>query len=67
MSAIGVSEVKQMDIHTAEPLIPEPSPFEFETATGELKRHKLPCIHQIPPEMIQAGETLCSEIHKLTK
>jgi hypothetical protein len=28
-SSVGVSEVRQMHIHTAEPLVPEASPFEI--------------------------------------
>jgi hypothetical protein len=55
-----------MDIHTAEPLGPEPSLVEVETATGKLKSYKSPGTDQIPDEMIKAGgETLCSEIHRL--
>ena len=36
----GVNEVKQMEIHTAEPLVPEPSAFEVELTTGKIKSHK---------------------------
>jgi len=53
-------------MHTAEPLIHEPSPIEVETATEKLKRYKLPSADQILAELIQAGgNTLCSETHKL--
>jgi hypothetical protein len=31
-----------MKIHTAEPLAPQPSPFEDEMAIGKFKRYKLP-------------------------
>jgi hypothetical protein len=31
----GVHEVRQMDIHTAEPLVPEPSLVEVEITIGE--------------------------------
>jgi hypothetical protein len=55
-----------MDIHMAEPLLPEPSLAEVEIATGKLKRYKSPDTDQIPTELIKAGsETLCSEIHRL--
>ncbi|PNF41987.1 ELAV-like protein 4 [Cryptotermes secundus] len=37
-----VSEVRQTEIHTAEPLIPDPSPFEVESAIANLKRYKSP-------------------------
>jgi hypothetical protein len=35
-----VSDVRQREIHTAEPLVPEPSPFEVETAISKLKKKK---------------------------
>jgi hypothetical protein len=58
--------VRQMDIHTAEPLVPEPSLVEVEIAIGKLKSFKSPGIEQIPAELIKAGgETLYSEIHRL--
>jgi hypothetical protein len=37
-----------MEIHTAEPLVSEPSSFGVETATAKLKKYKLPGIDQIP-------------------
>jgi hypothetical protein len=55
-----------MDIHTAEPLVPEPSLVEVATATGKMKSYKSPGTDQIPAELIKArGETLYSEIHRL--
>jgi hypothetical protein len=55
-----------MDIHTAEPLVPELSLIEVEIAVGKLKSYKSPCTDQIPAKLIKArGETLYSEIHKL--
>jgi hypothetical protein len=60
----GVHDVRQKDIQTAEPLVPEPSLVEVETATGKLKSYKSPGTDQIPAELIKAGgETLCSEIN----
>jgi len=35
-----VSDVRQKEIHTAEPLVPEPSVFVVEMAIEKLKRHK---------------------------
>jgi hypothetical protein len=62
----AVHDIRQMDIHKAEPLVPEPSLVEVEIATGKLKSYKSPGIDQIPAKLIKAGgETLCSEIHKL--
>ena len=60
----GVKEVRQAEIHTAEPLVPEPSAAEVELAIDKLKSHKSPGIDQIPAEMIKAGgRTICLEIH----
>jgi hypothetical protein len=65
-SVHGVNDVRHIEIHTAEPIVPEPSSFDVEIATEKLKRYKSPGIDQIPAELIQAGgNTLRSEIHKL--
>jgi len=62
----GVNDVRQTEIHTAEPLVPEPSAFEVEMAIEKLKRHKSPRIDHIPAELIKAGgTTIHSEILKL--
>ena len=55
MNVHGVSEVRQAEIHTAEPLVPEPSALEVELAIKKLKSHKSPGIDQIPAELIKAG------------
>jgi len=57
---------RQTEIHTSDPLVPEPSTFDVETAMKKLKRHKSLGIHQIPADLIKAGgRTLRSEIQKL--
>jgi hypothetical protein len=62
----GVSDVRQAEIHTAEPLVPEPSALEVELAIEKLKSHKSPGIDQIPAELIKAwGRTIHCVIHKL--
>jgi hypothetical protein len=62
----GVNDVRQEEIHTAEPLAPESSAFEVEMAIEKLKRHKSPSIDQIPAQLIKAGSrTIRSEIYKL--
>jgi hypothetical protein len=61
-----VRDVRQIEIHTTEPLVPEPSSFEIEIAIAKLQKYKSPSSDQILAEMIQAGgETLHSEIHKV--
>jgi hypothetical protein len=47
-----VSDVRQIEIHTAELLVPDPSPFEVEIAIGKLKKYKLPGSDQILAELI---------------
>ena len=44
----GVSNVRQTEIFTAEPLVAELSVFELELAIEKLKSHKSPVIDQIP-------------------
>ena len=62
-----VSDVRQTEIHTAEPLMPEPSAFEVEITIEKLKRHISPGIDQIPAELLKTvGRTIYSAIHKLT-
>jgi hypothetical protein len=62
----GVSDVRQAEIHTAEPLVLEPSALEVELAIEKLKSHKSPGIDQIPAELITAGgRTIRCAIHKL--
>jgi len=51
----GVKEVIQAEIHTAEPLVTEPSAAEFELAINKLKCYKTSGIDHIPAEMIKAG------------
>jgi hypothetical protein len=62
----NVSDVRQIEVHTAEPLVPGPSHLVVTIATAKLKNYKSPGSDQIPAELIQAGgEILLSEIHKL--
>jgi hypothetical protein len=48
-----------MEMHTAEPLVPDPNLFEVEIAVAKLKKNKSPGSDQSLAELIQAGvETL---------
>ena len=48
----GANEVRQTEIHTAEPLVPEPSACEVQLAIEKLNSLKSPGIDQIPAELI---------------
>jgi hypothetical protein len=50
-----VGGIRQTEIQTADPSVPEPSISEFEVVIGKLKRCKSPGADQIPAELIQAG------------
>jgi hypothetical protein len=63
-----VSDVRQIEIHTAEPSVPDRNAFEVEIATAKFKRYKSPGSDQIPAQLIHVGgeiHVLRSEIHKL--
>jgi hypothetical protein len=62
----GVSDLTQTEIHTAEPLITQPSDFEFEVGIEQLKRHQSLGTDQIPAELIKAGgRTISTEIRTI--
>jgi hypothetical protein len=62
----GPEVIRQTEIHTAEPFVPESSAAEVEVAVRKMKSYEAPSSDQIPAELIQTGgETLHSEIHKL--
>ena len=48
-----VNTVGHTEIHTVEPLVPEPSAFEFVLAIEKPKSHKSPGIEQIEGELIK--------------
>jgi hypothetical protein len=60
----GVSDVRQAEIHTAEPLVPEPSAFQVEMTVENTKRY-ISGTDQIPAEVIKiVDRTICFEIRK---
>jgi hypothetical protein len=62
----NVSDVRQIAVHTAEPLVPGPSRLEVEIAIAKLKNYKSPGSDEIMAELIQAGgKILLSVIHTL--
>jgi hypothetical protein len=50
----NASDVRQIEIHTAEPLVPGLSHIEVEIAIVKLKKYKSPGSDEIPAELIQA-------------
>jgi len=61
-----LNDVRQTEIHTAEPRVTELSAHVFELAIEKLKSHKSPGIDQIPAEVMKAGsQTIHYEIHQL--
>jgi hypothetical protein len=64
----NISDVTQIEAHTAELLVPGPSRLEVEIAIVKFKKCKSPCSDEITTELIQAGgEILLSPIQKLIK
>jgi hypothetical protein len=61
----NVGDVRQVEIHRAEPLVPGPNHLEVEISIAKLKKYKSPDSDQIRAELIQAGgEIFVSVIHK---
>jgi hypothetical protein len=60
------SDVSQIEIHTTEQSVPDPSTIGAETAIAKLKKYKSSGSDKIPRELLKrGGEILQSEIHKL--
>jgi hypothetical protein len=49
-----LSELRQTEIHTAQPIVPGPSVFDIEMAIAKVKVTS-PGIDQIPAALIKAG------------
>ena len=60
----GVNDVTQTEIHTAEPLVAEPSAVDFELAIENLKVTNHRRIDQIQAELRHGGRTIHYDIHK---
>jgi hypothetical protein len=52
----NVSDVRQVEVHTAELLVPGRSHLEVEIAIAKLEKYKLPDNDQILAELTQAGD-----------
>jgi hypothetical protein len=51
----NVSDVRQIEVHMAEPLVPGPSRLEAEIAIAKLKKYKSPGSDQIPAELTDSS------------
>jgi hypothetical protein len=51
----NVSDIRQIEVHMAEPLVHGPSRLEVIITIAKLKKYKSPGSDQIPTELIQAG------------
>jgi hypothetical protein len=59
----NVSAVRQIEVHTAEPLVPGPNHLEVEIDIVKFKKYKSPGSYEILAELIQVGgETLLPAI-----
>jgi hypothetical protein len=62
----NVSDIRQLEVHTADPLVPNPSRLEVEIAIANLRKYKSPGSYQIPAKLSQTGgEMLLSAIQIL--
>jgi hypothetical protein len=62
-----VNDVRQMEMHTAEQLVCDPTPYEVEILIANFENYKLSGIDHISAKLIQAGgEILRSRGHKPT-
>jgi hypothetical protein len=55
LNAHGVREVRHSEIHTAKPLSTHPRAFDVEMVIGKVRRHKFPCVDQIPAKLMKSG------------
>ena len=65
LNVSGVNDIRQTEIHTAEPLVLDPSALDVELTIEKLKSHKSPGTEQIPAELFKLFRTIGWEIHKL--
>jgi hypothetical protein len=65
LNVYAVHEVRQVDIKTVEPFVPELSIVEVEIVITNLRRYKSLCTDHIPAELLKAGGETNSEVHKL--
>jgi hypothetical protein len=66
LNVLGIDDVRQTELHAAEPLVPEPISFEVEIAVEKSERYKFLGNDHILTELIQSGDNMLhSEIHLL--
>jgi hypothetical protein len=55
----NASDVRRIEVHITEQLVPGPSRLEVEIAIAKLKKYKSSGSDQIPAELIQAFKHYC--------
>jgi hypothetical protein len=63
----NVSDVRQIEVHTAEPLVPGPSHLEVEIAIAKFEKYKSPGSDQILAQLIQARDETCLLLYQFMK
>jgi hypothetical protein len=66
LNAHGFHDVRQTEIRTAEPLVPEPSAFEIDMAIEEIELHKS-STDKIPAELTKSGDRPIQSKSRLNK
>jgi hypothetical protein len=62
LNVLGCTVVRKTEVHTAEPIVPEPIAFGFKMAIYKTKGHKSPGIDHIPTELFRAGGKTISSV-----
>jgi hypothetical protein len=66
MNVYNVNDVRPLEVHTAEPLVPGPSCLEAEIVIAKLEKYKLSGSDHILAELIHVGgQIFLSTFHKL--
>jgi hypothetical protein len=58
----NVNDVRQIEVHTAEPLVPDPSNLEVEIAIAKLKKYKSPDSYEMLGSYQVATQLVASRV-----
>jgi hypothetical protein len=65
MNANKLNNIRQIEVHAADPLLPQSSASESEVVCAMLKSYELPVLIQFRQNVFKQELTLHSENHKL--